>query len=143
MTEILREQNGRGLAAPQLGLDKRLFLMHKEVEFGCNRPSSYPKVLINPIIVAASEEMILSTEGCLSIPGIEVKVRRHKQVTLSYLNENMQECVEDFKSFNNSRCVQHEVDHLNGKLILDHIESSLIQKLTIERYHKRRRRATI
>jgi len=96
---------GRGIAAPQLGIMKRLFYLNLEK----------PYVIINPKIVNPSEEMFELWDDCMSFPNLLVKIRRHKSLTLQYKDENWQD-QEWQVSGAISELVQHEYDHLDGVL---------------------------
>jgi len=97
---------GRGIAAPQLGIMKRLFYLNVDE----------PKVIINPEINWTSNEQFTLWDDCMSFPNLLVKVRRHKSLKLNYLNENFQPqewLIEEPKM---AELVQHEYDHLDGIL---------------------------
>lgn len=106
MEQIRAKYNfGRGIAAPQLGIMKRIIYLNVD----------NPVVLINPEIVNPSEEMFELWDDCMSFPHLLVKVRRHKSLTIRYLNENWQQ--KEWKvSDDLSELVQHECDHLDGIL---------------------------
>ncbi len=96
---------GRGIAAPQLGIMKRLFYLNID----------RPVVVVNPVFEALSDEMFELWDDCMSFPNLLVKVRRHKRLTMNYLDENWQPQsweVEDALS----ELIQHEYDHLDGVL---------------------------
>lgn len=96
---------GRGIAAPQLGIMKRLFYLNLD----------RPYIIINPEIVQASSEMFELWDDCMSFPNLFVKVERHQSLTLEYLDENWEKhqwTVEGAIS----ELIQHENDHLNGVL---------------------------
>ena len=116
MLKEMYKTNGIGLAAPQVGLLKRLVVIDttyvEEDEDG--RPlKKNPLVLINPVIVEHSEEKIDSNEGCLSLPGISVDVKRWAWVKVKCLDENYNE-IEYMGDGLFGRCMQHELDHLDG-----------------------------
>ncbi len=96
---------GRGIAAPQLGIMKRLFYLNLDK----------PYIIINPEISKASEEMFSLWDDCMSFPNLLVKVERHQSLTLTYLDENWQKQTWDVSGAI-SELVQHEFDHLNGIL---------------------------
>ena len=121
MFETLRKSEGVGLAAPQVGLSMRLFI----VDLDClseDHPEfkGYLKTFINPEIVEESEEQISYEEGCLSVPGIHENVKRPKKVLVNYLDEDFKEHEEWFDGFP-ARVIQHENDHLDGKMFIDHL----------------------
>ena len=105
---------GRGLAAPQIGVLRRLFVMDATWKDG----EATPRVFINPEVVRASEEMASCEEGCLSIPGDPVEVTRPAEVTLRWMALDGSACEESFAGFE-AVCVQHETDHLDGILCTD------------------------
>lgn len=111
MAETMYTDSGVGLAAPQVGVSKRIILIDGE-EDGLI-------VLINPMIVK-SEGEVVEEEGCLSVPGIYSKVKRSSKVTVKALNENG-DSIEITKEGLTSRALQHEIDHLDGILFVDRI----------------------
>ena len=116
LVDTMVKNNGYGISAVQIGELKRIIVVTVDGE---------PRVMINPIIVNQSEERILVAEGCLSIPGYYGKVLRHKHVIVSYMDTsgNLQvlntETLAPEKNELTSRCIQHEIDHLDGKLFID------------------------
>lgn len=116
MLRIMREANGIGLAAPQIGLLHRICVI--EID-------GVVRYLINPKITATSHDTVPFEEGCLSLPGDYYTIERAAKVTVRYQNEKN----EDIKLRAQGLlaiCIQHEIDHLDGKLIYD-------------RYHEQRR----
>ena len=125
MFDTMYAANGVGLAAPQVGLPIRLFVIDaspfaEDDEDGNGDPSlkDFKKVFINPIIVSESGEKKGFYEGCLSIPDINEEVMRAPNVVLNYLDENFEEHEVELTGLA-ARVVQHEYDHLEGKLFLD------------------------
>jgi peptide deformylase len=116
MFETMYAANGRGLAAPQVGVMKRLFVM--DCHWKDDDPQ--PICMINPVIMAAERIPVVMEEGCLSIPGISVAVDRHKAVTVTWQSETGEFHMNDFDGFE-ARCILHELDHLNGTVTLDHL----------------------
>ena len=106
MTEIRAKYNfGRAIAAPQLGIMKRLIYMHIDK----------PIIFINPEFSELSDEMFELWDDCMSFPNLLVKVKRHKSLTIKYLDENWQP--QEWKMADDlSELLQHEYDHLNGIL---------------------------
>jgi peptide deformylase len=121
MFETMRQANGIGLAAQQIGLDIKLFVIdltdYSEVD---PELKDFKKVFINSEIVELSEEIMVAEEGCLSFPGIYFKVQRPTKVKLRYLDENFQEKEEWFDGLS-ARCVQHEHDHTEGVTFLKYM----------------------
>ncbi len=123
------ENNGVGLAATQVNVQKRIFVMD------CSRNKSEPMVLINPEIIVKEGEIIWE-EGCLSFPGIYAKVKRASKITVKYLDQHgksMEQSLSELRAV----CVQHEIDHLDGKLFFDHL-SALKQGLVWDQINKNR-----
>ncbi|MBO4565402.1 MAG: peptide deformylase [Bacteroidaceae bacterium] len=123
MFETMQKADGVGLAAPQIGLSIRLFVVDLDV-----LKEDYPEyegflhAYINPQILEESEETEVIEEGCLSVPGVHESVRRPKSVHVTYIDENLQAHDEWLEGFA-ARVFQHEYDHLEGKLFIDHISS--------------------
>jgi peptide deformylase len=135
MFESMYEAPGIGLAAVQLGELKRVVTMDLSKKEG---PPN-PQVFINPEIVWRSEEQSTYEEGCLSIPEIHEDVERPARVKLKYLDiEGKQHEVNAEGLF--ATCIQHEVDHLNGVLFIDHI-SKLKRDRIIKKFSKAAKRA--
>ncbi|HIX54151.1 MAG TPA: peptide deformylase [Candidatus Sphingobacterium stercoripullorum] len=125
MFETMYNANGIGLAAPQVGLSIRLFIVDgtplaEDDEDGPGDKSleNFKKVFINPIIVEERGENCSLTEGCLSIPDISEEVLRQDTVVINYLNEEFEEIEEEYTGMA-ARIIQHEYDHIEGKLFVD------------------------
>jgi len=125
MFETMYAARGVGLAAPQVGLPIRLFVIDaspfaEDDEDGEGDPSvkNFKKVLINPIIIEEKGEKWGFNEGCLSIPDINEEVLRPTHVTINYLDENFEEHEVELSGLA-ARVVQHEYDHIEGKLFID------------------------
>ena len=114
MVETMYETKGVGLAAPQVGLNKRMFVADWSGEGEALRK------VINPVITPLTKELIDWEEGCLSVPGIYKKVERPKKVRIEYLNEKGEKVVEELEGFP-AIVVQHEFDHLEAILFVDKI----------------------
>ena len=120
MIETMRQAPGVGLAAPQVGESTRLIV----VEFGDEDNEDVPPklyVMLNPEITRASQETLIGTEGCLSIPGIQGDVERLEAVTVKGLNRHGQPMTVKAKGWL-ARIFQHEIDHLDGVLFVDRAE---------------------
>ena len=100
-----------GLAGNQAGVPLRAFVCCLNKEH---------RLFINPEIIGHSKGKKWKVEGCLSLPFVGVRIKRYKEVTLRYHNEDGEECVEQFRLAKHARIVQHELDHLNGILISDY-----------------------
>ena len=121
MYETLVKAEGVGLAAPQVGLPIRLFVVDLR-PLADEEPvyKDYTKTFINPDIIEFSAEKETMEEGCLSIPGIHENVSRSKKVLINYLDEDFNEHEEWFEGFP-ARVIQHEYDHLEGHVFTDRI----------------------
>lgn len=121
MWETMYYSDGVGLAAPQVGLSIRLFVV--DASSGADDEpelENFQKVFINPEILDLDGEKWIMNEGCLSLPEIREDVLRPDEVTLRYFDENFEEHTETFKGFA-GRVIQHEFDHLEGKLFIDYL----------------------
>lgn len=126
MLELMREADGIGLAAPQVGLGWRMFILHvpEDAEDGrlanADPPSatSGPRVYIDPVITAFVGPPEPFEEGCLSLPEIRGEVLRPPQVTVTALDEHGERFTHSAGGLL-ARCIQHELDHLDGILIID------------------------
>lgn len=110
MYETMCSAGGIGIAAPQIGLPIRLFVI---------KAYSFKIIMINPEILEVSEELVSFDEGCLSVPNIRQKVFRPLRIKIKYQDMNFIEHTENFTGFN-ARVIQHEYDHLEGKLFTDY-----------------------
>lgn len=121
MFETMYAANGVGLAAPQIGASLKLFVIDAN-PFADDEPSlkDFKKVFINPIIEDESGEKWNFNEGCLSIPHIREDVSRHPEIKISYYDENWIIKNEIYKGLA-ARVIQHEYDHIMGKLFTDRI----------------------
>lgn len=131
MFETMYAARGVGLAAPQVGLSLRLFVIDAS-PFDDDEPElkDFKKVFINAQILEETGEEWPFNEGCLSIPDIREDVYRKPTVRLSYYDENMQHHEETFKGLA-ARVIQHEYDHIEGKLFTDKL--SPLRKRLIEK----------
>ena len=138
--ELLRsllesEVPGVGLAAPQIGVNKRMIALMTAVDDDRRNPRiglspgemilepRMPMVLVNPEIVACGEEMSTSEEGCLSLPGVSGEVTRPKTVTLHATTIDGEEFTIECGGLL-ARCLQHEIDHLDGILFYDRLSEA-------------------
>lgn len=112
LAKIMREKNGIGLSAPQVGLNKRIIIIDKVGE---------DWVLINPEVLWKSEDLIEFEEGCLSVPGEFDNVKRPESIKIKYRNLKGKPVIEIIDGLM-ARVVQHEIDHLDGILFVDHLE---------------------
>lgn len=119
MLETMYNADGVGLAAPQIGLDIRLFIIDLEpLAEDDPRYAGFKKVFINPKIIEYTGEIVKMEEGCLSIPGINEAVEREEKIRIQYVDENFVSHDEEYGDFF-ARCIQHEYDHIEGKLFVD------------------------
>ncbi len=119
MLETMYDAPGRGLAAPQVGVLARLFVMDATWKDG--EPSPY--VFINPEILAEAQDMQTNTEACLSIADTEIEVTRPAWVTLMWMDLDGEVQRRRFDGFE-AACICHEIDHLHGRLIVDFEEAA-------------------
>ncbi len=117
MKRIMIEKNGVGLAAPQVGKAIQLVIVDPSV--GEDPEEFLP--LINPEIINSEGEES-GEEGCLSVPGILLQIKRSQKITIKALDLDGKEFTQDFSDFK-ARVIQHELDHLNGTLIIDKVSS--------------------
>ena len=121
MEETLASADGCGLAAPQVGVPVRVLIVD-----GRDLTDAYPylkdfkRVMINPVVVEESRETCDYSEGCLSVPGIYAEVRRPERIRVEYLNGDFEKVTEEFDKFA-CRMIQHELDHLDGKMFVDRV----------------------
>ena len=117
MVETMRDAPGVGLAAPQVNSLQKVVV----IEFGDEEDETIPPklhTLVNPEITRHSQEMLLGTEGCLSVPNLVGEVERYESVTVSYTNRHGQKKKIKAKNWL-ARILQHEIDHLNGVVFTD------------------------
>jgi peptide deformylase len=107
-----RYGRGRAIAAPQIGLLKRIICIN----------TGKPQVLINPVIEEASDEMMEVWDDCMSFPDLLVKVIRHRRITISFLDVNLENQVWHLED-DMSELLQHELDHLDGILAISKAEN--------------------
>lgn len=112
MVETMHSAKGVGLAAPQVGISKRLFV--------CDQGDGVVRKVINPVITPLTEKLMDYEEGCLSIPGIYKKVQRPEKIKIEYLNEKGESVTEEVEG-SLAIIMQHEYDHLNAVLFVDKV----------------------
>ncbi len=136
MFETMRNANGIGLAATQVGIDQSIFVVDlSQVE---DYEKSKPMVLINPQILDFADRKVVIEEGCLSIPDVRYEVERPETIFIKYFDTDLKEqSFEATKLF--ARVMQHEQDHLNGVLFTDHLDEDSKKKLikSLEKIKKR------
>lgn len=120
MIDTMHHADGCGLAAPQVGVSKRILVVD-----GSDLTDRYPELkgfhreMINPRFTFESEETSAYEEGCLSIPNIDAEISRPARIRVQYLNTDFEQVEETFEGFA-ARMIQHEMDHLDGILFTDH-----------------------
>lgn len=120
MLQSMYSADGIGLAAPQVAIQKQLIVVDCEPD----NPATPPVVLINPTIKKYSRELSVFQEGCLSIPGVYLEVKRPEAIEVAYKDEHGRPKTLTANGLL-SRCIQHEMDHLTGVLFVDRVENSL------------------
>ena len=137
MLATMYDAPGIGLAAPQIGVNRRVIVMDCVKEPGV---APRPMVLINPVITWASEDTSVYDEGCLSIPDQYADVTRPAEVRVKWLALDGTEQEEQFAGLW-ATCVQHEIDHLDGKLFIDYLGPLKRQMITRRMEKLKRERA--
>lgn len=136
MFDTMRNANGIGLAATQVGIDQSIFIVDlSQVE---DYEKSKPMVLINPKILDLSDKKSIIEEGCLSIPNVRYEVERPESIYINYFDTDLKEyTIEADKLL--ARVMQHEQDHLNGILFTDHLDDFAKKKLkkSLEKIRRR------
>ena len=120
MLQSMYTADGIGLAAPQVAVSKQLIVIDCEPD----NPANPPLVLVNPVIKRLSKEICVAEEGCLSIPGVYLDVKRPQAVEVSFKDEYGHPRTLPVAGLL-ARCIQHEIDHLNGVLFVDRVENKL------------------
>ena len=135
MLETMYDAPGIGLAAIQIGVAKRMLVidLHKEGE------EKQPQIFINPEVLSVSDERSAYEEGCLSIPDYYAEVERPAKITVKYVDIAGKEQLLETEGLL-ATCLQHEIDHLNGVLFIDHI-SRLKREMVIKKFTKAKLRA--
>lgn len=138
MVETMHAEDGIGLAANQVGVLKRIIAIDlSEVEEIEREEKFYPLFLINPECTFYSDEKTSFNEGCLSVPGNKISVTRPKAIEVKYIDfNNKPQALYDDGFL--ARVIQHEMDHLEGKVILDYV-SKLKRDLIIKKMSKEQR----
>lgn len=126
MLGTMYDAPGIGLAAPQVGVLSRLIVLDCVKE---EDAAPRPLVMFNPEIIASSDDMNVYEEGCLSIPDQFADVTRPDSVKVGWIDENGNPQEEEFDGLW-ATCVQHEIDHLNGKLFIDYLKPLKRQMIT-------------
>ena len=138
MLETMYAAPGVGLAAPQIGVMKRILVMDIVKE---DEGEPQPYLMANPEVTWASEEMNTYEEGCLSIPEEFAEIERPSRVKVSYLDSNGETQELDCDGLL-ATCVQHEIDHLDGKLFIDYLGPVKRSMITGRMKKRKKERAT-
>ena len=134
MQETMKHADGCGIAAPQVGVSKRMLIVD-----GSDLTEKYPELkdfyrrMINPEVISSSEETSEYSEGCLSVPDVDADIVRPKTITVRYYDADFELREETFDDFA-SRMVQHELDHLDGIVFTDRA-SAIRKKLISGKLH--------
>jgi len=124
MMECVEQAGGVGIAAPQMHIGLRVFIMcSKPNDRYPDAPLMKPTAIINPEILSKSESMVTDWEGCLSVPSIRGKVPRHQEIEVKYLDRTGKKHTKKIDGFI-ARVFQHEIDHLDGLTFLDRVQSN-------------------
>ncbi len=138
MFQTMYGANGVGLAAPQVGLSIRLFIVDtRQLEERKKKDSNFSgikKAFINPVILEQSGDEWKYEEGCLSIPGIREDVARQAKIRIRYYDEDFNEHIEEYDDIN-ARVIQHEYDHIEGILFTDRL-GALKRKMILPKLNK-------
>lgn len=123
MRDTMAKAEGIGLAAPQIGKSIRLFIIDADVlKEDYPELEGFNKVFINAEIVEEFGDDVVHSEGCLSVPTIREDVKRADGIRIKYLDENFVEHDEEYEGFG-ARIIQHEYDHIDGLLFVDHLSA--------------------
>ncbi len=130
MLETMYAAPGVGLAAPQVGVSRRVIVM----DVSDDDDEKQPFVMINPKLVQVSDELNVHEEGCLSMPDVRTEIERPAKITVQFLDRtgSLQELAAEGLL---ATCIQHEMDHLEGKLLIDYM-SRLRREMVIKRFKK-------
>ena len=142
MFETMYDAPGIGLAAIQVGVPKRILVIDlQEPEEEGGEPVRDPRVFINPEILDSSDQEVPYTEGCLSVPDQYAEVDRPDRIRARWLDENGDSHEADIEGLL-ATCLQHEMDHLEGILFIDHL-SRLKREMILKKLAKQRKERTL
>ena len=133
MLETMYAANGIGLAAPQVGIKKRIVVIDLKEE-----GKSLPLTFVNPKIIGFSDEKFVNEEGCLSVPEYYAEVERSKEVEVEWYDAKGKKIKKRLTGLL-SVCIQHEIDHLDGILFIDHL-SSLKRRMAIQKLKRSKKK---
>jgi peptide deformylase len=137
MLETMYDAPGIGLAAPQIGVSRRLIVMDPAKD---DAPKT-PLIMVNPEILDRSEEMRLHDEGCLSIPDFTAEIERPAKTRVAFIDREGKEQEVELEGIW-STLVQHEIDHLNGILFIDYL-SRLKRDMVVRKFTKQKRASAL
>lgn len=146
MLATMYDSKGVGLAAVQVGVLKRMIVidLQEDDDEKDRKTNFFPLMMVNPRILVSSEENVVMTEGCLSLPAQAVDVARPEKIKLSFLNAmtstNSEEILEATGWL--ARVIQHEMDHLDGKLMIDYL-TPLKKDMALRRLAKMKKRCIL
>jgi peptide deformylase len=140
MFETMRNANGVGIAANQVGSDKAIFVIDISVVEGYEKVK--PMAFINPKIVYRSNETVIMEEGCLSVPSLKAEVERPEFIRIVYTDTNMQEQTLEADDYL-ARVIQHEYDHLKGILFTDKVDDVTKKQIKDELGYIKNRKITV
>lgn len=118
MFDTMLQAYAVGLAAPQVGKNLKIFIIDTSTFIIDKEENKSKRVFINPELVKTYGKTWIIKEGCLSIPDIIAKIERYDFIEIRYYNESLEKCEEIFQGFS-ARVIQHEYDHIKGKLFID------------------------
>lgn len=127
----MQQFKGIGLAAPQVGHLMRLIVLNVE---------NFTDELINPILTSCSEEKVYDYEACLSFPGVNIPVERHSNIIVEYQNLLGEKQSQELEGLA-ARCVQHEIDHLNGITFMHYLNSAIKRDIITRKMKKLQKQA--
>ena len=133
MYEVMYKANGVGLAAPQVGLDMRIFI----VDAAAREEEKTPITMINPKLISIEDDLVPYEEGCLSLPGHFAEIERPAKCKINYIDYHGKKAELAAEGLL-STCVQHEIDHLNGILFIDYL-SKLKKDMIIKKLKKQKK----
>ncbi|MDF2378906.1 MAG: peptide deformylase [Candidatus Gracilibacteria bacterium] len=126
MKQTMVNAHGLGLAAPQVGVGDRILIANFQYGEKVGE-KNVVMALINPEIIKHSDEEVMGEEGCLSLPEVYAPVKRYKNILVRFLDEKGNEQHLELSELN-ARIIQHEIDHLDGKLFVDYLDEAVIGK---------------
>ncbi|MEM6447860.1 MAG: peptide deformylase [Cyanobacteria bacterium J06642_2] len=129
MLQTMYSADGIGLAAPQVGVHKRLIVIDPDPQ----NTSTPPLVLINPEIRGYGNDIVLAQEGCLSIPDVYLDVKRPEAIEVTFKDERGRPRRAKMNGLA-ARVVQHEIDHLEGVLFVDRVENAILRDRELKQY---------